>query len=145
VNVVQVTFLCYVYNLFCYFFTSIFNVFVIISAYFYMLSSAPNTSNAERLRSLELEVNDFYCCLWIGNGLCSYRVRGVEGSCAKHLTIEFCAVVMLLTFILIIITMPSPPHSFISGLKPSSSVWGLTPRIPWTVHRYFWACPFFTC
>ena len=22
-----------------------------------------------------------------GTGLCSYRVRGVEGSCAKHLTI----------------------------------------------------------
>ena len=59
----QVTFLCYVYHLFCYFFTSIFNVFVIISAYFYMLSSAPNTLNAERLRSLELEVNDFHCCL----------------------------------------------------------------------------------
>jgi len=53
--------------------------------------------------------------------LCSCRVRGVEGSCAKHLTIEFYTVVMLLTFILIIISIPSPPHSFISGLKPSFS------------------------
>jgi len=23
-----------------------------------------------------------------GTGLCSYRVRGVDGSCAKHLTVE---------------------------------------------------------
>jgi len=36
-----------------------------------------------------------------GTGLCSYRVRGVDGSCAKHLTIESYAVVMLLTVILI--------------------------------------------
>ena len=27
-------------------------------------------------------------------GLCSYHVRGVEGSCAKHLTIEFYTVNM---------------------------------------------------
>jgi len=54
-----------------------------------------------------------------GTGLRSYHVRGVDGSCAKHLTVESYTVVMLLTFILIIITIPSPPHSFISGLKPS--------------------------
>ena len=30
-------------------------------------------------------------------------------------------IVMLLTFILIIISIPSPPHSFIPGLKPSFS------------------------
>ena len=36
-----------------------------------------------------------------GTGLCSYRVRGVDGSCAKHLTMEFYTVVMLLTSILI--------------------------------------------
>ena len=76
--------------------------------------------------------------------LCSDHVRGVEGSCAKHLTVEFCMVVMLLIFILIIIYIPalhirshdfwryknlyvcicsiqSPPHSFIPGLKPSFS------------------------
>ena len=23
-----------------------------------------------------------------GTGLCSYRVRGVDGSCAKHVTVE---------------------------------------------------------
>jgi len=43
-----------------------------------------------------------------GTGLCSYRVRGVDGSCAKHLTVEPYAVVMLLTVILInIISVPS--------------------------------------
>jgi len=47
----------------------------------------------------------------------SYRVRGVEGSCAKHLTMEFHTVVVLLTFILIIISIPSVPHSFNSRLK----------------------------
>ena len=38
-----------------------------------------------------------------------------------HLTVEFYAVVMQLTFILIIISIPSPPQSFILGLKPSCS------------------------
>jgi len=58
-----------------------------------------------------------------GTGLCSYRVRGVGGSCAKHLTVESYTVVMLLTVIglLIIISIPSPTHSFIPGLKPSFS------------------------
>jgi len=46
-----------------------------------------------------------------GTGLCSYRVRGVDGSCAKHSTVESYTVVMLLTFILIIISIPSPSHS----------------------------------
>jgi len=54
-----------------------------------------------------------------GTGLCSYHVRGVDGSCAKHL--ESYTVAMLLTVIglLIIISIPSPHHSFIPGLKPS--------------------------
>ena len=39
-------------------------------------------------------------------------VRGVDGSCAKHFTVEFYAVVMLLTFILIIISIPSPLQCF---------------------------------
>jgi len=56
-----------------------------------------------------------------GTGLCSYRVRGVDGSCAKRLTVEFYTVVMLLTFILIIISIPSPTHSFIPRFKPSFS------------------------
>jgi len=56
-----------------------------------------------------------------GTGLCSYHVRGVGGSCAKHLTVESHTVVMLLTVIglLIISSIPSPHHSFIPGLKPS--------------------------
>jgi len=49
----------------------------------------------------------------------SYHVRGVEGSCAEHLIIEFYTAVVLLAFILIIISIPSPLHSFIPGLKPS--------------------------
>ena len=56
-----------------------------------------------------------------GTDLCSYRVRGVEGSCAEHLAIEFYMVVMLLRFILVIISIPSPPRSYIPGLKPSFS------------------------
>ena len=38
------------------------------------------------------------------------NTRDVEGSCAKHLIIEFYTVVMLLTFLLIIIivSIPSP-------------------------------------
>ena len=34
----------------------------------------------------------------------SYHVRGVEGSCAEHLIIEFYMAVVLLAFILIIIS-----------------------------------------
>jgi len=52
-----------------------------------------------------------------GTGLCCYRVRGVDGSCAKHLTVESYTVVMLLKVILIIISSPPPPHFFIPGLK----------------------------
>ena len=65
---------------------------------------------------------------------CFYRVRGVEGSCAKHLTIEFYTVVILLTFILIIISIPSPHHSFTPGLKPSFSV---NPSVPTVAFLFF--------
>jgi len=47
------------------------------------------------------------------------RVADPSYSCAKHLTVESYTVVMLLTVILIIISIPSPTHSFIPGLKPS--------------------------
>ena len=63
----------------------------------------------------------------------SHRVRGVDGSCAKHLTVESYG----------FISFPLPTHSFIPGLKPSfsanlshcslsSSALGLTTRIPQT-------------
>ena len=43
-------------------------------------------------------------------------------NCVEGKALEFYAVVMLLTFILIISSsIPSPPHSFIPGLKPSFS------------------------
>ena len=45
-----------------------------------------------------------------------------DGSCAKHLTIEFYTVIMpLMLILIIIISIPSNPHSFIPGLKPSFS------------------------
>jgi len=51
-----------------------------------------------------------------------HRVKGVDGSCAKRLTVESYTVVMLLTVILIIIiSFPSINHSFIPGLRPSFS------------------------
>ena len=54
---------------------------------------------------------------------CSYCVSGVEGVCANLLATEFYTVLMLLTFILIIsniiiiISIPSPPHCFIPDLN----------------------------
>ena len=50
-----------------------------------------------------------------GTGLCSYRVRGVGGSRAEHLTVESDTIIIslqsLLIVILIIIGIPSPTHS----------------------------------
>ena len=85
-------------------------------------------------------------------GLCSYRVRGVDGSCAKHLTVESYTVVMLLTVILIIISIPSRPHSFIPGLKPSFSANPSYRSLPFLLQDWLhsfpdclhiWAYPFF--
>jgi len=56
------------------------------------------------------ESKDLLFVVGVGEG-------GVDGSCAKHLTVESYTVVMLLTFIFIIISIPSPRHSLISGLK----------------------------
>ena len=82
------------------------------------------------------------------------EVMEFEQYFALRYTCNLTESVMLLTFILIIISIPSPPHSFIPGLKPffckffpplsSFSSSGLTPRIPRTVYRYFCAYPFFT-
>jgi len=80
-----------------------------------------------------------------GNGRCSYLVRGVGDSCAKHVTVESYMVSMLLT---VILSFSSPTHSFIPGLKPflsanpsqrsiSFSSFGLTTWIPQTVYCYF--------
>jgi len=61
-----------------------------------------------------------------GTGLCSCPVTGVDGSCAKHLTVESYTAVLLLTVILIIIiiiiSFPSPTRSlFLSRLKTFSA------------------------
>ena len=52
----------------------------------------------------------FVVCQWrsAGTGLGRYRVGDVDGTCAKHLTVESYTVVMLLTVILVIISIPSP-------------------------------------
>ena len=87
-----------------------------------------------------------------GTGLCSYRVRGVDGSCAKHLTVDHYTVFYPLTVILIIISFPSPTHSFIPGLKPSFSANPSHCSLSFFLrdwlrdspdfYSYFWAYPF---
>ena len=73
--------------------------------------------------------------------------------CDAHCSVRDCiyqfiyTVVMLLTFILIIVSIPSPTHSFILDFKPSFlqvlptvaflSAPGLTTWIPQTVYSYF--------
>ena len=57
-----------------------------------------------------------------GTGLCFYRVRGVDGSCAEHLTVESYTVFICQQSYLLLFGIPSPTHSFIPGLKPSFSV-----------------------
>ena len=83
-----------------------------------------------------------------GTGLCSYRVRGVDGSCAEHLTVESYTVFICQQSYLLLLGIPSPTHTFIPGLKPSFSAnpshrspslssSGLTTWIPQTVYGYF--------
>ena len=56
-----------------------------------------------------------------GTGLCSYRVRGVDYSCAEHLTVESYTVFICQQSYLLLFGIPSPTDSFIPGLKPSFS------------------------
>ena len=56
-----------------------------------------------------------------GTGLRSYRVRGVDGICAEHLTVESYTVFICQQSYLLLFGIPSPTHSFIPGLKPSFS------------------------
>jgi len=57
-----------------------------------------------------------------GTGLCSCRVRGVDGSCTKHLTVEsYMVIYASKTATLIIISFSSPTLFFIPDLKPSVS------------------------
>jgi len=84
---------------------------------------------------------------WLsGTGLCSYRVRGVDGSCAKRRILYGRYAANIHTYYWYSIT----PHSFIPGLKPSCSAnpshrslclfsSGLTTWIPRTVYWHFWA------
>ena len=53
--------------------------------------------------------------------LCSYRVRGVDGICAEHLTVESYTVFICQQSYLLLFGIPSPTHSFTPGLKPSFS------------------------
>jgi len=56
-----------------------------------------------------------------GTGLCSYRVRGVYGSCAERLTVASHTVFICQQSYLLLFGIPLPTHSFIPGLKPSFS------------------------
>ena len=56
-----------------------------------------------------------------GTGLCSYRVRRVDGICAEHLTVESYTVFIGQQSYLLLFGIPSPTRSFFPGLKPSFS------------------------
>ena len=51
----------------------------------------------------------------------SRNVRGVDGICAEHLTVESYTVFICQQSYLLLFGIPSPTHSFITGLKPSFS------------------------
>jgi len=51
----------------------------------------------------------------------SYRVRGVDGSCAEHLTVESYTVIICQQSYLLLFGIPSPTHFFILGLKPTTT------------------------
>ena len=56
-----------------------------------------------------------------GTGLCSYRVTGVDGICAEHLTVESYTVFICQQSYLLLFGIPSLTHSFFPDLKPSFS------------------------
>ena len=57
-----------------------------------------------------------------GTGLCSYRVRGVDGIRAEHLTVERSYTVFICQqSYLLLFGIPSRTNSFFPGLKPSFS------------------------
>jgi len=60
---------------------------------------------------------------------------------SRHLTVESYMVVMLLTFILIIISIPSPPHSLIPGLNLSFSANPTHRSLPFLLHNLLHGCP----
>ena len=67
------------------------------------------------------ELEGPYCCTSTGGtGLCSCRVRGVDGSCAKHLTVESYMVIYALNSYTLV-SFSSPTLSFIPDLKLSFS------------------------
>jgi len=51
-----------------------------------------------------------------GTDLCTYRVRGVDGSCAEHLTVEYYTVFICQQSHLLLLGIPSPTN-FHSRLK----------------------------
>ena len=57
------------------------------------------------------------CLAFGGTGLCSYSVRGVDGSCAEHLTLESFTDIICQQSYLLLFGIPSPTHSYIPGLK----------------------------
>jgi len=53
--------------------------------------------------------------------MCSYRVTGVDGICAEHITVESYMVFVCQQSYLLLFGFPSPSQSFFPGLKPSFS------------------------
>ena len=51
-----------------------------------------------------------------GTGLCTYRVGGVDGGCAEHLTVESYTLFICQQSYLLLLGIPSPTHSY-SRLK----------------------------
>ena len=86
-----------------------------------------------------------------GTDLCSYRVRGVDGSCTEHLTVE--SLIQSLSANSHTYWYSTTHSLFHARLKPSFSAnpshrslsfssSGLTTSISQTVYSYFWAYPF---
>jgi len=72
-----------------------------------------------QLTELECSVRDQ--CKQGTHSLRSYRVRGGDGICAEHLTVESYTVFICQQSYLLLFGIPSPTHSFFPGLKPSFS------------------------
>ena len=56
-----------------------------------------------------------------GTGLCSYRVRGVGGSCAEHLTVESYTIIISLQSYFSLLVFHHPLSFYTLGLNPSFS------------------------
>jgi len=106
--------LCSAYKRISYFRHKFYHTSCVISQYTRLF-----TDTFEHIRFHSLVFHS--SCSPLGTGRCSYRVRGVDGSCAEHLTVESYTVFICQQSYLRLFGIPSATHSFIPGLKPSFS------------------------